>query len=321
MRESERRDVLAAKWQSDEDCVSSHPNSATAQLPSIDIPNRNWPKWISAAVSILLLAVIGRQLGQLDRAALLASIPASPGFWVALLAYYLALPLSEWIIFRRLWGLPVEGFAALLRKLVSNEVLLGYSGELSFYAWARRRAGMSAAPFGAIKDVSILSALAGNIATLAMMALAWPFVAHLGNGIRLRDLALSIAAVLLTSIAIGLLKRRIFSLPGDQLRFVMGVHLARLAATTLLSGLVWHCALPAVPLTLWIVLAALQLLVTRLPFIPNKDLLFASAALLIAGPGSDIGRLLAIVASIILVIHLLVGLLLSAAELVREARE
>nr|WP_047168266.1 hypothetical protein [Sphingomonas sp. Y57] len=302
--------------------MSSHPNSATAQLPSIDLPNRNWPKWVSAAVSVTLLAVIGRQLGQLDRAALLASIPASPGFWAALLAYYLALPLSEWIIFRRLWGLPVEGFAALLRKLVSNEVLLGYSGELSFYAWVRRRGGMSAAPFGAIKDVSILSALAGNIATLAMMALAWPFVVtHLGNAIRLRDVALSIAAVLLTSIVIGLLKRRIFSLPGDELRFVMGVHLARLTATTLLSGLIWHCALPATPLTLWIVLAALQLLVTRLPFIPNKDLLFASAALLIAGPGSDIGRLLAIVASIILVIHLLVGLLLSAADLLREARE
>jgi len=301
--------------------VPSSLNTASARLPSIDLPNRNWLKWVSIAVSILLVAVIGRELGRLDRSALLASVPASFGFWIALAAYYLALPLSEWIIFRRLWQLPAEGFAALLRKLVSNEVLLGYSGELSFYSWARRRAGMSAAPFGTIKDVSILSALAGNLATLTMMAIAWPFAARLAPGVRLGDITLSIAVVLLASIAVGLLRNRIFSLPGSQLRFVLLVHLARLAATTLLSGILWHCALPAVALSTWVVLAALQLLVTRLPFVPNKDLLFASATLLIAGPGSDVGRMIAIVAALILVTHLIVGLLLASADLIGQARE
>ena len=83
-------------------------------------------------------------------------------------------------------------------------------------------------------------------------------------------------------IGVGLLNRKIFSLPGEQLRFILGVHLTRITICTLLSGLVWHCALPAVPLSMWFLLAALQLLVTRLPFVPNKDLVFANAALLIA---------------------------------------
>lgn len=301
--------------------MSSSVKAATAALPSIDLPNGNWQKWLSASVSILLLGVIAHQLGTLDRAALIASIPASPGFWIALAAYHLALPTSEWIIFRRLWRLPASGFAALLRKLVSNEVLLGYSGEIGFYAWARRHSGLSAAPFGAIKDVSILSALAGNIATLGMMAAAWPFIARLHSGLRLGDLAMSIAVVLSISIAIGLLNRRILSLPGRQLRFILTVHLGRIAATTLLSGLLWHCALPAVPFTLWFMLAALQLLVTRLPLIPNKDLVFANAALLIVGSASDIGRLVAIVAGLILAVHLIVGLLLAAADLAGQARE
>jgi len=301
--------------------VSSSVKAAPADLPSIELPNRNWQKWLSATVSVLLLAAVARQLGHLDRAALLASIPSGPGFWLALAAYYLALPASEWIIFRRLWRLPAAGFAALLRKLVSNEILMGYSGELSFYGWARRHSKLTAAPFGAIKDVSILSALAGNIATLAMMAGAWPIVTRLHAGLRLGDVALSIAAVLIVSIAVGLFNRRIFSLPAAQLRFVLAVHLGRIAATTLLSGLLWHCALPDVPLTLWFVLAALQLLVTRLPFVPNKDLVFANAALLIVGAGSDVGRLMAIVAGLILAIHLLIGLLLAAADLAGQARE
>lgn len=300
--------------------MSSSVNAASADLPSIDLPNRNWQKWLSAAVSILLLGAVIRQFGKIDPTELFASIPASPGFWLALGAYYLALPSSEWLIFRRLWRLPASGFAALLRKLVSNEILLGYSGELSFYAWARRHSGLTAAPFGAIKDVSLLSAIAGNVATLAMLAIAWPLVPPLHAGLRTGDLALSIGAVLVLSIAAGLLNRRLFSLPGRQLRFILAVHLGRIAATTLLSGILWHCALPTVALDLWLVLAALQLLVTRLPFVPNKDLVFANAALLIVGSGSDVGRLMAIVAGLIFVIHLLVGLVLAAVDLGGQAR-
>lgn len=47
----------------------------------------------------------------------------------------------------------MAGIGALLRKLVSNELLLGYLGEAQFYAWARSRTNMTTAPFGAIKDI------------------------------------------------------------------------------------------------------------------------------------------------------------------------
>ena len=319
VREIDRRVVLRSTGQSVEDHVSSTFQVAAANLPSIDLPSRNWQRWLSAAVSILLLAVVVTQLSHLNVRQLLSAIPHSPGFWLALAAYYLALPFSEWIIFRRLWKLPAEGFAALLRKLVSNEVLVGYSGELTFYAWARRHSQLTNAPFGAIKDVSITSALAGNIITLTMMGLAWPYVSQLHAGVGAREVALSIGVILLISIGAALFKRKIFSLPGDQLRFVMTTHLCRLIATTLLSGILWHFALPEVVLTTWIVLAALQLLVTRLPFIPNKDLVFANATILMVGSHSAIGNLIAIVAGLILITHLIVGGTLAAIDLAAEA--
>lgn len=293
---------------------------ATANLPSIELPTRNWQRWLFAALSILLLVGIGHQLGRLDGRQLLSAIPTSPGFWLAFAGYYLALPASEWLIYRRLWGLPAEGFRALLRKLVSNEILFGYSGEASFYAWARRHTHLTSAPFGAIKDVSITSALAGNIVTLLMVALAWSLLGHLPGGLEARHWGLSVAVVLLISIAVALFRRKLFSLPAAQLRLILGVHLARLAVTTVLSGVLWHCALPDVAITAWILLAALQLLVTRLPLVPNKDLVFASATLMIVGSGSDIGRLIAIVASLILVTHLVIGAGLVAADLIDEAR-
>jgi len=86
------------------------------------------------------------------------------------------------VIFRRLWRIPAEGAVALARKYVGNELLLGYIGEAYFYAWARQRAPLVGAPFGAIKDVAILSAMVGNAATIAIMAAAYPFIGWLQGG-------------------------------------------------------------------------------------------------------------------------------------------
>lgn len=290
--------------------------TVSSTLIPLRLPDRRWQKWLSAAISIALLVAILTQFDRIGLGRLRQAIPAAPGFWLALAAYYLALPASEWLIYRRLWRLPaLAGFAALLRKLVSNEVLLGYSGEVAFYAWARDRSRLTSAPFGAIKDVSVTSALAGNIATLAMMAIAWPHLQALNLAIMPRHLAWSIAAVLAITAAIGFWRGRIFSLPSRDLSFVLRVHLLRVAATTILSALLWHFALPAVDMSAWILLAALQLLVTRLPFVPNKDLVFATATLLLVGESSQIGVMIALVATLILAAHLVIGAALAIADL------
>lgn len=293
---------------------------ASHHLTSVPLPDRSWQRWLSMAISAALLIAILTQLERFGLARLHAALPASPIFWISFAAYYLALPASEWVIFRRLWRLPRAGFTALLRKLVSNEVLMGYSGELAFYSWSRRRSDLTAAPFGAIKDVSITSALAGNLVTLVMMILAWPLMGALHMGQHPREIGLSIGVILPVSVLAAIFNRRLFSLPRDELRFVFTVHLLRLVLTTLLSGLLWHSALPAVPLSLWMLLAALQLLVTRLPFVPNKDLVFAGIALFLVGHDSRVGELIALIAALILLTHLLIGGLLTIAGLLDTAK-
>jgi hypothetical protein len=285
------------------------------QIPALNIPKRSWQRWLSFVISASLLTAILMQFDRLGLARLAADVPTNVTFWGALTAYYLALPASEWIIYRRLWKLPPDGFLALLRKLVSNELLLGYSGELSFYAWARRRSRLSTSPFATIKDVSIASAIAGNVVTLAMMLVAWPTLTLLHFGTAPRDIALSAAVLLAISVTVLLFKGRIFSLSSGQLRFAFGIHIARLATTTLLSGVIWHSALPEVPLSLWVLLAALQLLVTRLPFVPNKDLVFAGLTLFVVGHDGQVAALIGIVAALILVAHVVVGGLLAVFDM------
>jgi hypothetical protein len=289
------------------------------QLPALHIPERSWQRWLSFLISAGLLTAILLQFDRLGFAKLWLALPTNPSFWIAFVAYYLALPASEWVIYRRLWGIPATGFGALLRKLVSNELLLGYSGELSFYAWARRKMGLATTPFAAIKDVSINSAIAGNVVTLAMIALAWPSMILLHFGPAPREIALSAGILLLISVAALLFKRRLFSLPPADLRFVFGMHMARLAVTTLLSGVIWHSALPDVPLSLWVLLAALQLLVTRLPFVPNKDLVFAGLAMFVVGHDSQVAALIGIVAALILITHVVLGGLLAIFDILDMA--
>jgi hypothetical protein len=262
-----------------------------------------------------VLVAILDQLRSLDLARITALLPASAAFWAAYWAYYVFPIASEWLIFRRLWRIPPSGFIALTRKFIGNEVLLGYIGEVYFDAWARKRSRMTGAPFGAIKDVAILSALVGNVVTLAMMALAYPIIGELRLGLGGSAFYLSAFALAVTSLAALLLRRRVFSLPADQLRFVVIVHLARVLATTGLAALMWYLVLPHVPLGWWLLLAALRLLLSRLPFLPNKDLAFVALAIFAIGHDSQITALLTMVASLILATHVLLGLLLASAEL------
>lgn len=268
--------------------------------------------------SILIALGVVLELRGMDMAKIVSMVPRGAGFWLVFAASYLAGPASEWLIYRRLWQLPVEGFTALLRKLVCNELLLGYLGEAYFYTWARERSAMTAAPFGAIKDVSILSAMVGNGVTLVLLVALWPFVGSTSIGLENRTGLLSLSVVLATSILAMAFRRRIFSLDRDVLGFITVMHLLRIVVTTILSAVLWHMVLPAVPVTWWLLLATLRLLISRLPFIPNKDVVFAGVAVFTLGHETDIAALMTMMASAILLVHLLLGLGLVASDLVRR---
>ncbi len=275
----------------------------------------------SALISLALLIIVAKQLLEHPIYQILAMIPRSPGFWLAFAAYYLIGPAIEWAIYHKLWGLPFSGLAALLRKLVSNELLLGYLGEVQFYAWARGRLNMVAAPFGAIKDVTILSALTGNLATLLMLAGAWPFVSSGRLGMESRTVFVSLGVVLVTSFVILLLRQKLFSLPRRDLWFITAMHCLRIVAAVALAALMWHLALPAVDLVMWLVLATLRMLVSRLPLLPNKDLVFAGLAVFLLGQEAQIGSLMTMMAGLLLASHLCVGLIFATTDVVGDMLE
>lgn len=291
------------------------PNAGVLDPPALVRGERGWSWWLGGAVSVAILLAVLWQVRGIEIAGIAAMVPRAPLFWAAFLAAYFSAPLVDWLIFRKLWRIPAAGFAALLRKLIGNELLLGYIGEVYFYTWARARTGMTSAPFGAVKDVAILSALMGNIVTLAMLLLAAPLLSTLRFGIDSQTLIASIAVVLVTSSAVLLVRQKLFSLPASDLRFVSGLHLVRIGLTTGFNALAWHIVLPQVSLQWWLLLSALRLLLSRLPLLPNKDIVFAGLAVFLIGHDVQTAKLMTMMASLILATHVAVGLGLVATDI------
>ncbi|WP_375396559.1 hypothetical protein [uncultured Sphingomonas sp.] len=275
--------------------------------------------WAGAAFSVAILALVAHGLGHGGFDGLSAHASGSPAFWAVFVLAYLASPACEWVIFHQLWRLPPSGALALLRKEVSNELLFSYSGEAQFYLWARRHVAMTGSPFGAVKDVAVLSALAGNIATLAMMAATAPTLAKLALLPGAKAFGGSVAIVIAISLALFLFRRAVFSLSAPALRTVFAVHGVRIVLHVGLTALMWHLLLPSVPLGSWMLLATLRLMMSRLPLVANKDLMFAGMALLLLGEAGGVTAVVATVSGLIVAAHLIVGALVYAAQFAPRA--
>lgn len=278
-------------------------------------PHRARNAVFSIALSLAVIAAVVHEMGGVNIPRLLAMVPASPSFWLFFAAYYLVTPASEWFIFYRLWQIPPAGCIALLRKKIYNELLLGYLGEAYFYTWARRRVSLDAAPFGAVKDVAILSAMAGNAVTMALLVIMLPVLGTSQLGLDSRPLALSLGVILAISLVAMIFRRRVFTLARTDLMMITHVHLARIVLSTVFLAVLWHLVLPTVPLSWWLYLSTLRLLVSRLPLMPNKDLLFAAAAVMMLGHEQDIGALMTLMAGLILATHLVLGSIIAINDL------
>lgn len=293
--------------------------SGLSEFQPVEMIRRRWPTFLAVAVTLAMIAGLARELFGSGLAGLTRAVPSDPRFYFCFAFLYLATPVADFAIYRRLWRIPWSGFAAVNKKRIANEVVLGYSGEAYFYAWARSRAHMVAAPFGAVKDVNLLSAIAGNAATILLCAIALPLGYQLISPPIFRTIAASAALTIAVSVTILAFSRRIFSLSRRDLWVVFWIHCSRIAASSILLAFAWHYAMPTVAIAMWLFLSAGRLLVSRLPLVPNKDLLFANFAILMIGQDHALSGMIAFTAALTLLVHAVLIGAFSASDLARRA--
>ncbi|CAN5246737.1 hypothetical protein BH10PSE15_BH10PSE15_08340 [soil metagenome] len=272
-----------------------------AGLEPVQTLKRRWPAYLGAVLTVVMVLLLARQLFSTGLAGLEQTLPDSPWFYVFFLLLYFSPVTGDYIIFRKLWGIPAEGFGALAKKRIAND-MLNYSGEAYFYTWARQRTSLVAAPFGAVKDVSILSAIAGNAFTFGLTVVALSLYLGLLTPHQQSIAIWSTVIVFFMSVPFLVFSKRVFSLDRNTLWWIFGVHFVRLVAGSVLIALTWHFGMPSESVGMWLLLAALRMIVSRLPLVPNKDLFFALSTPLI-GQSDEVRNLIALTAGLTLVVH------------------
>ncbi len=239
-------------------------------------------QWILLA---LIVAYLLWRLTHIGWEAVLDNLPASPWFYILLTLKFLTLPVAETFVYQIIWKRPLLAhFQAFVRKRVYNNAVAGYSGEAFLALWARRYLGLSDLDaVVSVKDGNVLSAFSANMTTILLIAwLAWSgALSRAVNAVPGGPLLFAVAFVMALAIAVGFIifRRRIVSLPWAQTRAILGVHAVRQIAQIAIYAAIYAAALPATPIAVWISFVALQYVITRIPFLPNQELVYLTAAL------------------------------------------
>jgi hypothetical protein len=246
-------------------------------------------QWGGRALTLAVGAYLAYRLTLIGWGDLWEALPRTPWFYVLFLAIYLSLPLFQAVIFGVVWSTsPWRLVPATLKKRIYNKDVLTYSGDVYLYLWGRGRLDRSDRQlFHDVKDTAIVSAVAstavafGVLAVLVgldMVALPAELSRHGGT--------LGLATGVAGAVAAGLgLRFRgvLFGLPAAVLATVFGLHVLRLLLVKALQVLQWHVAVPEIGLGVWLTYLAVQIVASRIPFLPGRDLVFLAVGIEMAG--------------------------------------
>lgn len=260
--------------------------------------------------TLFFLALVGYLVYQFTRIGwgeIASSLPASPLFYLIFLGLYFALPVTESLVYSLTWPSTLrQNFPAFLKKRVYNKDFLGYSGEVYLYAWARRHIGLPPrALLSAIKDNTIVSSAASTVFSVGLLLVFFAVgdLSVLGwsaaTGTRVVWGAVAVTLVLIGA-GVGL-RRRLFAIGGRLLATIFAIYLLRLVVMNVLQVGQWSLAVPGVGWRTWFVFLAVQVIVSRIPFLPSRDLIFLGASVELAAamgiPRAEVAGMLVVLSA------------------------
>lgn len=218
-----------------------------------------------------------------------SALPTTPWFYIIFVVMFFAFPVAELLVYRLMWKVDFKGqFGVFVRKRVYNYAVLSYSGEAYMAFWARRRLDIrDRVIFSTIKDSNILSGLASNSFTVVMLAIFF----MTGQLSIITDADPGYTSYLVLAVLVGVIlvpvvlrfRKHIISLEPEIAKKVFLIHFIRMITLLLLQTLQWSVVLPEVPFNMWFLFLTAQLVLTRVPFLPNTDLLVAGLGLTLMG--------------------------------------
>lgn len=249
-----------------------------------------WKVYLKKGIRYLLQAgIIGYlayKLYDIGLNRVIESLPINPLFYILFFIIYFSLPLSEIFIYGVKWNF--RGFRAFLvfvQKKVLNMDVLGYSGEFYLFYWAKDKlniASLDAMQF--IKDNNILSSVSSTFVSVILLIFFLTqgyidlakYLPQIENKLTYLWIGLGVAIV---GFIVYKFRRSILSVSLNEALTIMAIYTGRLIFINIVQIVQYKIAEPTVPWAVWFSLMAVQIMSTRIPFLPSRDVLYVSVAL------------------------------------------
>lgn len=213
------------------------------------------------------------------------SLPLHPLYYVFFLLIYFSLPVTEYFTYKRHLKLGfAESQEIFLKKRVYNKNVLGYSGEFQLFFWLKKKTGSSGDElFRLVRDNNTLSTLASTFLAVTLLGYFM-----LSGNIELPEINLSgyfvyvPLAVFVMALLIVLLfqfRKHFFAMNKRDSLAIFGMHSARMYLLAVFQVLQWYVVMPDTGLQIWFTLVSMQIILSRIPLLPNKDLIFLAGGL------------------------------------------
>ncbi len=234
-------------------------------------------KWIFNGLIIYYLLT---EILEIGFAETLKSLPTNGWFYILFTILYLGLPVSEYFVYSKIW--PIEFWDTIVNfvlKKIYNNSLIGYSGDIYLGLHIAKITNIEVnKALSDVKDVAILSSISSTIFAIFILVV-FLFIGKVPEHIINRSyLAYAIGVFIIIMFIVLMLPKKfrsvLFSLNGKQSIYIITVNNFRLLLLSIIQILQWKSVLPNVELTVWISYIALQIITTRIPLIPNRDLIF-----------------------------------------------
>lgn len=216
------------------------------------------------------------------------SLPVNPIFYLLFLFLYFQLPFFEVLIYRITWVFDsLRSVPIFLLKKIYNKDVLGYSGEVYFYLWARKALDLRDSEIlKTIKDNNIISSVASTLVAIGLLSIfLFTDQIKIVDWIADQNQAYFWGGAIFLVVLILLFiyfRHQVISMPMKTAFSIFGIQTFRLVLGQAVNVLMYYVVMPDTPLYIWFTLLSVEIVLTRIPFIPNRDLIYVGMSIGIA---------------------------------------
>lgn len=246
-------------------------------------------KWLQRVINVVVLTWLIYELSRIGWQDVGSSLPVQPLFYFLAFILFIQLPLIEVVIYRLSWVFNgLKAIPVFFIKTVYNKHVMGYSGELYFFVWAQKNISLPAKQiFRTVMDNNILSTLASTFVAILLLSVFF----FTGQIRPITDLIetdnIYVFASLILIVVLGILlirfRRFVIVMPVKTALGVFSIHTVRLIIMHAVNVWMYYIVLPDTPLYVWFTLLSIEIILSRIPLLPNRDLIFTGIGISVAG--------------------------------------